>query len=126
MKTIKVHSRAVITVEAPPMLATLEVPAGLTLEQWREQEEARLKLLYPKIKAATTEIDPDLAEMLRIADQEAAYWEQKRQLIRLKIREQLEWAKKGTVNGVPVVDRRIFPVKEHEVHDYEVDALYRV
>jgi hypothetical protein len=126
MKTIKVRSRAVFTVEAPSQLAMLEVPAGMTLDEYREQEEARLKLLYDKVKVAVIELDPELREMLRIADQEAAYWETKRQLVRLKLREAMEFAKKGTVDGVPFVDRRIYDVREHEVHGHTVDALYKV
>lgn len=126
MKTVKVSSRAVITVDAPARLAALEVPAGMTLDEYREQEEARLKLLYPAVKVSQVELDPELREMLRIADAEATYWETKRQLVRLKVREALEYAKKGVVDGVPFVDRRIYDVKEHEVHQHTVDALYRV
>lgn len=125
MKTVKVRSRAEITLDAPAQLALLEVPAGMTLDEYREQEEMRLKQLYPTVKVSQTELDPELREMLRIADQEAAYWETKRQLVRLKIREALEYAKKGTVDGIPFVDRRIYEVREHEVHQHTVDALYR-
>jgi len=126
MKTVKVRSRAEITVDAPSQLALLEVPAGMTLDEYREQEETRIKLLYPAVKVAVAELDPELREMLRIADQETAYWETKRQLVRLKIREALEFAKKGTVEGIPFVDRRIYDVKEHEVRGFTVDALYKV
>lgn len=123
MATI-ITQRAVITQDMPSRLLTLQLPPGVTLDKWVEAETARLRQAYPKPKAAAVELGAEAAEMLRIAKNNRDEWEQKYQLYKLILREDLGWAKKGLANDIPFIERRQFPVRGYEVEAYDQDALY--
>lgn len=124
--SVTVTQRSVITQDVPSRLLAVTLPAGTTLEKYVEQETDRLRGLYPKPKINSAELGPELAEMLSIAKYNRTYWEERYQLTKLAIREELGWAKKGLSGGVPFVDRRIFPVTGYEVEPYEQDAIFPV
>jgi hypothetical protein len=121
---IKITQRAVVTEDMPSGLLTLKLPPGTTLDKWVEHENARLKDRFPEIKHATKELGPELSEMLQIARRNKKLWEERYELIKLQIREEMEWSKKGTANDVPFIDRRIFHVKTFETPEHDVDALF--
>ncbi len=123
---ITVTQRSVITQDVPSRLLTLTLPAGVTLDKWVETETARLRHQYPKPKAGAVELGRDYAEMLRIARDRRNYWNERYELLKLDLREELGWAKKGTADEIPFIDRRQFPVKGYEVESYEQDALFPV
>jgi hypothetical protein len=121
--------KATIEIEVPEELLDLEIPAGFTLDQWVEHELARLESMYPSasIKGSeVAEVGPELREMMRIADRWARYFEYKRQLVRLQVREAMGNAKKAAGDSEVFAERRQFPVKGHDVAPYEVDAIYAV
>jgi hypothetical protein len=123
---VTVTQRSVITEDVPSRLLALTLPPGVTLDKWVEMETARLRHAYPKPKVAAAELGLDYAEMLRVARHNRNYWAERYELLKLDLREELAWAKKGTVNGIPFVDRRQFPVNGYAVESYEQDALFPV
>lgn len=120
----KITQRAVVTEDMPSKLLTLKLPPGVTLDAWVEQENQRLRSRYPNVKHPYTELGDESAEMFRIARYNRTLWEQRYQLVKLMLREDLEWGKKGTANGIPFIDRRIFHVDMFETPEHDVDALY--
>lgn len=122
--TVKVTQRAVVTEDMPSGLLTLKLPPGVTLDNWVTQETARIRALYPVPKNDYTELGTETAEMLRIARFNRQMWEQRYELLKLRIREDMAWGKKGTADGVPFIDRRIFHIDEHPTAAHDVDALY--
>jgi len=121
---VTVTQRSVINQDVPSRLLAVTLPPGTTLERFVEQETDRLKALYPKPKTQSVELGPELAEMLQIARYNRNYWEERYQLVKLALREELGFAKKGTSGGVPFVDRRQFPVTGYEVEPFEQDGIY--
>jgi hypothetical protein len=108
-------------------LAVLQVPADWKLADWLEYEKDRLVSQFPHIKESeqTSEVSYELAAMLRTADEHARTWEARRQLVRVRIREEIGWAKRAvTADGRPVAERRIYDVEAHRVDDYHVDAIF--
>ena len=121
---VTVTQRSVITQDVPSRLVAISLPPGLTLEKYVEAETDRLRGLYPKPTVNSVELGPEIAEMLEIARYNRAYWEERYQLTKLAIREELGFAKKGLNGGVPFVDRRQFPVTGYEVESFEQDAIF--
>jgi hypothetical protein len=121
---IKITQRAVVTEDMPSGLLTLKLPPGTTLDNWVKDENQRIKDRFPEIKHETRELGPELAEMLRIAKHNKQLWEQRYELIKLQIREELQWARKGTADDLPFIGRRIFHVKTFETPEHTVDALF--
>lgn len=121
-----VSHRAVVSVDAPSHLLTLQLPPGMTLEKWVEQETARLREQYPRPKEPAKELGRDYAEMLRTAKHQRDFWTTKYELLKLELREDLGWAKKGLADGIPFIDRRQFPVSGYTVDSYDQDALFPV
>lgn len=122
MKTIR--QRTEITEDYPSQLLLLRRPPGVSLEKWVRSETHRLKETFPEIKETAKELGPEAAEMLRTAKHNRDLWNERYELLKLDIREQLGWAKKGTVNDIPFIERRIFPVRDYHVDAREEDALY--
>lgn len=120
---IEAAERTLIKVDVPAEFMTLTVPRGWTLEKWYKHETARLATMYPGPKLDSQEVDPDLADMLTAADSLAKLGKVKRQLVRLRIREQMEWGKVAVIGGVPIAERRQYHVREHPVRAYDVDAV---
>lgn len=123
---VTVTQRSVITQDVPSRLVAIEVPAGTTLEKYIEAETERLRTKYPEPTVNSIELGSELAEMLHIARANRAYWEERYQLTKLAIREELGFAKKGLNGGIPFVDRRIFPVTGYEVENFTQDAIFPV
>jgi hypothetical protein len=121
---ITVTQRAVVTEDMPSGLLTLKLPPGVTLDKWVKTETERLRTVYPETKWATIELGSESAEMLRVARHNKQVWEQRYELLKLKLREDMQWAKKGTCNEVPFIDRRIFHVDDFVTSAHDVDALY--
>lgn len=118
--------RAIMRVDVPEDFMAMKVPPGYTLKQWLAAEQERLTRLYPDIKIAEQEVDPDLDDMLRTSDYFTKWFLIKSKLTRLRIREEMGYARKATVDQMPIAERRMFPVKEHNVRQYDVDAVYAV
>lgn len=121
---VTVSQRSVITQDVPSRLLAITLPPGVTLEKFVEAETERLRGLYPKPKTGSIELGPEVAEMLQIAKYNRAFWEERYQLTKLEIREQLGWAKKATNGGIAFADRRQFPVTGYEVESFEQDAIF--
>lgn len=121
-----IRHRAQITEDVPSRLLTLELPPGVSLAKWVKMEEARIKYAYPEAKDTEVPVDPDLAESFLVSKAQLKRWTQSYKLAKLEIREEMGWARTGTVNGVPFVRRRQYPVKGYEVHGYELDAIFPV
>lgn len=121
-----ISHRAVITQDVPSHLLTLKLPAGFSLDKWVEQENARIRQMYPTYKDPAKELGREYAEMWRLARYNVRFWAERYELLKLETREELGWAKKGLADGIPFVDRRMFPVQGYEVDGYEQDALYPV
>ena len=126
MKTVS--KRAVITEEIPLRLAELHVPANWRTADWLEHEHDRIREMYPVIKDVPAEtVSLELCDMLRVADRLAAEWEEKRQLVRVIVREELGYAKRAvTPDGKPLAERRMYPVGEYSVGEHKVDAIFRL
>lgn len=126
MKTVT--TRAVITEEIPLRLAELHVPANWRAADWLQYEHDRIKAMYPVIKdVPPQEVSLELCDMLRVADRLAAEWEEKRQLVRVIVREELGFAKRAvTPDGKPLAERRMYPVEGYEVGEHKVDAIFRL
>lgn len=122
--TRTITKRARIVEDVPAHLVEVKLPPGVTLEKYIETVNARLKGLYPKPKVDSVELGPECAEMIRIAKYNRDLWEMRYQLLKLEIREQLGFAKKGTADGIPFIDRRQFPVSGYKVDPYDQDAIY--
>jgi hypothetical protein len=120
----KITQRAVVTEDMPSGLLTLKLPPGVTLDNWVKHETMRLRGLYPNPKNPYTELGTEAAEMFRIARANRQLWNERYELLKLKLREDMEWGKKGTADGVPFIDRRIFHVDEFSTSEHDVDALY--
>lgn len=123
---ITITQRTQITQDVPSKLIALELPPGVSLEKFVEQETERLRGLYPKPKVNSIELGSELAEMLQVARANLHFWEERYALVKLAIREELGFAKKGLNGGVPFVDRRQFPVSEYHVEPFDQDAIYPV
>jgi hypothetical protein len=121
-----ISRRVTITQDMPAALEDLKLPPGVTLDKFLDAEKQRISAKYPVVKEGVTEVDPELKEMMRIADREQKYWEEKRQLVRLRIREQMGFAKKAAADGEVFAERRMFPVDEKITDSYDVDAIYAV
>ena len=125
MKTVT--KRAVITEEIPLRLAELHVPPDWRLADWLEYEHDRIKAMYPVIKDPAKEVSLELCDMLRVADRLASEWEEKRQLVRVIVREELGFAKRAiTPDGKPLAERRMYPVEPYSVGEHKVDAIFRL
>jgi hypothetical protein len=125
----RVRRRVSIEIEVPEELRDLEVPPNFTLDEFIEFESERIQRMYPAdaIKNdGIAEVGPDLREMMRAADRWAKFFELKRQLVRLQVRQEMGNAKKAAGDGEVFAERRKFPVKSHDVAAYEVDAIYAV
>lgn len=127
MQTIM--KRAAILIEDVPLrLTELHVPADWRASDWLKHEHARIKAMYPVIKdVPPQEVSLELCDMLRIADRLAAEWEERRQLVRVVVREELGWAKRAvTPDGKPLAERRVYDVDGYSVGDHMVDAIFRL
>ena len=125
MKTVA--TRAVITEEIPLRLAELRVPPDWRLADWLQHEHDRIKRMYPQIKVPVETVSLELCDMLRVADRLAAEWEEKRQLVRVVIREELGFAKRAiTPDGKPLAERRMYDVDGYSVREHKVDAIFRL
>lgn len=119
--------KALIQVEVPEEFMAMQVPPGYTLKQWLAAEQERLTRQYPDIKHAEKEVNPDLEDMLDTADHFTKWFLIKSKLTRLRIREEMEYARRAVnADGMAFAERRMFPVKEHNVRQYDVDAVYAV
>lgn len=123
MKT-EIQKNAKITIEVPAALLDLEVPPGMTLENWVKAEKERISGLYPFIKGGEAEVGTDWREMREIATQQAKLWETWRELVNLKLLEAAGFNKKLTANGRVFAERRDHDVPDHEVHSYRVNAVF--
>lgn len=121
---MKIKKTITIEIEVPAELADLEVPATLSLDAWTALEKERITGLYPFIKGGVTEVGPELMQMYLRASQEAKFWETKRQLICLKVLEAIGFGKKAAGNGQIFAERRDYPVAEHPVSDFRVNAVF--
>lgn len=126
MKTVT--TRAVVSEEIPLRLAELHVPANWRTADWLQYEHDRIKAMYPVIKdVPPQEVSLELCDMLRVADRLAAEWEEKRQLVRVIVREELGFAKRAiTPDGKPLAERRMYPVEGYKVGEHKVDAIFRL
>lgn len=122
MKTIR--QRTEVTEDYPSQLLLLKRPPGVSLVKWVKSETGRLKETYPEIKEAAKELGPEAAEMLRTAKYNRDLWNERYELVKLEVREQMGWAKKGTALDVPFIERRKFTVRDYHVNSYEEDSLY--
>jgi hypothetical protein len=122
MKTIR--QRTEVTEDYPSQLLLLRRPPGVSLVKWVKSETGRLKETYPEIKESAKELGPEAAEMLRTAKYNRDLWSERYELVKLEIREQLGWAKKGTASDIPFIERRKFTVRDYHVNAYDEDALY--
>lgn len=118
--------RAVITQDVPDYLLTLELPGGMTLDKWVEMETARIRQMYPDYKDRDVELGREYGEMFRIARHNRTEWEKRYELLKLDVREQMGWHRRGLADGLPFVTRRINNVKPYAVPGYVNDALYPV
>lgn len=118
--------RAILRVDVPEEFMAMKVPAGYTLKQWLTEETERITRAYPSIKIGEQEVNPGLDDMLRTSDYFTKWFLIKSKLTRLRIREEMGYARKATVEGLPIAERRMFPVKAHPVQGYDVDAIYAV
>lgn len=121
---VTVTQRSVITQDVPSRLVAISLPPGTTLERYVEAETDRLRGLYPRPTVNSVELGSELAEMLDIAKYNRAFWEEKYQLTKLAIREELGFAKKATSGGIAFADRRQFPVSGYEVESFDQDGIY--
>jgi hypothetical protein len=122
--TTTVEHRSVIRQDVPSGLLTLQLPPGVSLDKWVEMENTRLKHQFPAIKEPYAELGAEASEILNICKAERALWAMRYEVHKLRLREDLGFAQRGLANGVPFIERRMFPVKGYEVDPYEQDALY--
>lgn len=123
---IRIEHRARLIEEVPARLLTLTLPAGVTLDKWVKMETARLREMYPEPKNPGTELGAESAEMFRVAKKNRDMWERYYQLVKLDIREQLEWGKKALADDIPFLDRRIINISGYHVDPRTEDALFPV
>lgn len=125
-QNMKIGSTMVpITIEVPAELLELEIPNGLTLDNYVKMEKDRLTGLYPFIKGGVAELGESLRDMYQISSQQAKMWETWRQLVGLIILARMEWAKKAAANGVIFAERRDYEVKDIKPpEDHRVNAIF--
>lgn len=123
MKT-EIMKNAKITIEVPAALLDLEVPPGMTLENWVKAEKERITGLFPFIKGGDAEVGREWREMREIATQQAKMWEAWRELVNLRLLEMAGHSKKLTAEGRVFAERRDHDVPDHEVHSYRVNAIF--
>jgi hypothetical protein len=118
--------RAILRIDVPEQFMAMQVPAGYTLKQWLAVETERITRMYPDRKITEKEVSPDLQDMIDTADHFTKWFLIKAKLTRLRIREEMEYARYANVHGLRIAERRMFPVKAHPVSAYDVDAVYAV
>jgi len=123
---VTVRQRSVLEIDVPSYLLTLELPPGMSLDKWVEKETERIKQMYPDYKDTDVELGREYGEMYRTARFQRNEWEKRYELLKLDARERLGWARRGTADGLPFVQRRINNVKPYAVPGYVNDALYPV
>jgi hypothetical protein len=127
MMTTVISRKAVMTEEVPLALAELHIPEGWRLDDWVSFEKQRLIEMYPKIRDEEAIVSYDLRDMLRAADRLVSQWEERRQLVRVTLREEMGHARTAvTPDGNPLAERRIYPVKEFSTRSHTVDSIFRI
>lgn len=124
MTTVLKLPRTRVVEKLPSGLLTLSLPPGMTLDRWVATETARLRRTYPAPKTAVTDLSPELADMYVTAREQRKLWDTRYELVKLRIREELGWAKIGLDRDMPFVTRRQYPVSSYEVESFDMDAIF--
>lgn len=115
--------REILTQEIPSGLLTLKLPPDMSLDKWVEMETARLKNEYPEIIKESVELGPERREEYVTARYLLREAEQRYELCKLRLREEMGAAKKATANGNPYAFRYITPVPGFWTQDHIRDVV---
>lgn len=115
--------REILTQEVPSGLLTLDLPPGVSLDKWVEMETARIKYEYPEITQEAVELGPERREEYVVARHLLRQAEQRYELCKLQLREEMGPARKATANGVGYAFRYITPVAGFWTSDHVRDVV---
>ena len=115
--------REILTQEIPSGLLTLQLPPDISLDKWVEQETARIKHQYPDITEEAAELGSERREEYVTARYLLRQAEQRYELCKLRLREDMGAAKKATANTVPFAFRYITPVDGFYTQPYIRDVV---
>ena len=115
--------REILTTEIPSGLLTLQLPPDVSLDKWVEMETSRLKHEYPEIIKESVELGPERREEYVTARYLLRQAEQRYELCKLRLREDMGAAKKATANDVPFAFRYITPVDGFYTQPYTRDVV---
>lgn len=115
--------RELLTQEIPSGLLTLHLPPDVSLDKWVEMETHRLRYEYPEITKESVELGPERREEYVTARYLLREAEQRYELCKLRLREDMGAAKKATSNQIPFASRYITPVTGFYTEPYIRDVV---